>query len=291
MKMLSELDPSLDQSHIVIKNVLCSFSKQRNNRAKSSMSKLYRVNIVKLQKIYQNNFRHQYSKLFLIISTIDKHLTLNTTDLLQTMDEFIDYIKRNESAYSINFKKDIYKLYDHVVLEILQIRYMGEIENKGDANNLKTICELNNARNLAENARKRAVKATIKIDNMQKEYITILGIFASIIIAFVATLSFSTSVLQNIDKPNTLKLVAIICFLGVFIVNILNLLFNFVREIHFGKEDNKDKKHWLKLCIFNAIIIIIALVCLYLALGYDEKHPSQKDNNSTINFHITAPRF
>lgn len=288
MKMLSELDPSLDQSHIVIKNVLCSFSKQRNNRAKSSMSKLYRVNIVKLQKIYQGNFRHQYSKLFLIISTIDKHLTLNTTDLLQTMDEFIDYIKRNESAYSINFKKDIYKLYDHVVLEILQIRYMGEIENKGDANNATAMKELNHAKSLAEAASNNANKATDKLSNMQKEYIAILGIFAAIILAFVSGLVFSNSVLQNIDKASIYKLLLISITIGFFITNILLFLFNFVKSIIRNNENNSALDPHIS--YFNLAAIILILVLLAVSIPHESIY-KKYDSNSTINVNTANISF
>ena len=41
---------------------------------------------------------------------------------------------------------------------------------------------------------------------MQSEYITILGIFASIVLAFTGGMTFSTSVLENISSPQFIVL-------------------------------------------------------------------------------------
>jgi hypothetical protein len=232
-----------------------------------------------LLKIYKDeDFRHSYSDItmYLFDITTDNYIELET--IVWRIKEIVEKIDEEPA------KKRIFKLYDHLNLELVRIKYLlPKIQ--------ETNGKIQNANQRVENLEKLASSTEQNVKDTQKNYITILGIFASIIIAFVANMSFSASVLQNIDKPNTFKLVAIICFLGVFIVNILNLLFNFVREIYFGKEDNKGKKYWSKLWIFNATIIIIALACLYLALDYDKKYSPQKDNNSTINFNITAPRF
>ena len=156
MKMLSELEDSLDKEHIVVKNVLCSFSKRKT---KSSTNRLININIKRLKEIYQGDFRHQYSKLFLIISAIDKHQTLDTADLLQSMNETAEYVKNNHSKYNGDFRKCFDKLYDHVTLEILQINYMRGIENKGDANNATTMKELRSAMSLAKTASDNADKS------------------------------------------------------------------------------------------------------------------------------------
>ena len=174
MKMLFELEDSLDKEHIVVKNVLCSFSKRKT---KSSTNRLLNINIKRLQEIYQGDFRHQYSKLFLIISAIDKHQTLDTADLLQSMNEAAEYVKNNHSKYNDDFKKCFDKLYDHVTLEILQINYMRGIENKGDANNATTMKELRGAMSLAKTASDNADKATGKLNGMQKDYIICQSIF------------------------------------------------------------------------------------------------------------------
>ncbi len=280
--MLSELESSLDKKHIVVKNVLCSFSKRKT---KSSTNRLLNINIKRLQEIYQGDFRHQYSKLFLIISAIDKHQTLDTADLLQSMNEAVEYVKNNHSKYNDDFKKCFDKLYDHVTLEILQINYMRGIENKGDANNATTMKELRNAMSLAKTASDNADKATDKLNGMQKDYITILGIFAAIILAFVSGLVFSNSVLQNMDKASIYRIIAVISLIAIFIVNILNSLFSFIKQIHYGKDDESSK--FKPLNLFN---IIMLLIIILTGVAWYRYHPYEHKTttNSTTTININA---
>lgn len=283
--MLSELESSLDKKHIVVKNVLCSFSKRKT---KSSTNRLLNINIKRLQEIYQGDFRHQYSKLFLIISAIDKHQTLDTADLLQSMNEAVEYVKNNHSKYNDDFKKCFDKLYDHVTLEILQINYMRGIENKGDANNATTMKELRNAMSLAKTASDNADKATDKLNGMQKDYITILCIFAAIILAFVSGLVFSNSVLQNIDKASIYKLLLISITIGFFITNILLFLFSFVKSIIRNNENNSALDPHIS--YFNLAAIILILVLLAVSIPHESIY-KKYDSNSTINVNTANISF
>ena len=292
-----KLDPSInrdsDNKLYEILNNLCRTEEAPNDNLVSE-----------LREIYKDNFRHSYSSINASLISISKGDITKITIIANKLLEIYKEVEKSLKASDKNeeeFLRHLFKLYDHINLEAVQLQFMtstSEQIRKTESNIQNTENKINE-QSEEVNKTKESIQITkneieqVKnvIEKTQANYIAILGIFASIIIAFVANMSFSASVLQNIDKPNTFKLVAIICFLGVFIVNILNLLFNFVREIYFGKEDNKGKKYWSKLWIFNATIIIIALACLYLALDYDKKYSPQKDNNSTINFNITAPRF
>ena len=285
MKMLSELENSLDKEHIVVKNVLCSFSKRKT---KSSRNRLLNINIKQLEEIYQGDFRHQYSKLFLIISAIDKHQTLDTADLLQSMNETAEYVKNNHSKYNGDFRKCFDKLYDHVTLEILQINYMRGIENKGDANNATTMKELRSAMSLAKTASDNADKATDKLNGMQKDYITILGIFAAIILAFVSGLVFSNSVLQNIDKASIYKLLLISIIIGFFITNILLFLFNFLKSIVRNNENNSALDPHIS--YFNLAAIILILVLFAVSVSHESIY-KKYDSNSTINVNTANISF
>ncbi|ARR00298.1 hypothetical protein [Campylobacter porcelli] len=247
--MLSDINPHLDKKHLIIKDVLCSLSKQNALRDKSGQFRL-NGNIDKLKEVYvsstdnaSEDFRHKYSKIFLILSRIDREKNeLSIDNLMEAIEEARAYIEDESNGYSTNFVNKFLKLYDHVVLEILQIKYMREIENKGENNNSETIKKLKEAQILAENASNSASKATKKINDMQKEYITILGIFASIVFAFVAGLTFSTSVLSNIHQASVYRLSFIVCLIGLFITNILHYLYAFIREIHFSKINQDFEK-------------------------------------------------
>ena len=292
--MLSELEYSLDKEHITIKDVICSFAKVGSLDGDKNSQHRLDGNIKKRQEIYENmNFRHKYSKIFLIISSIDKVEKTNSgnilsiDDLMHSMEIAYEYIS-SSNEYKDSFKKCFYKLYDHVVLEILQIRYMREIENKGDVNNATTMKELKHAKSLAETASNNANKVTDKLNNMQKDYIAILGIFAAIILAFVSGLVFSNSVLQNIDKANIYKLLLISITIGFFITNILLFLFSFVKSITRNNENNSVLDPHIS--YFNLAAIILILVLFAVSVSHESIY-KKYDSNSTINVNTANTSF
>ncbi len=85
---------------------------------------------------------------------------------------------------------------------------------------------------------------------MQKEYITILGIFASIVLAFTGGIVFSSSVLENIHKSSIYRISIIAFIIGLVFFNLIWLLMDFIRDIN-GKV---IRKKWLWLMV-NLILI------------------------------------
>lgn len=184
--------------------------------------------ISELQLIYVDDFRHYYSEIFgtiTIIKNDDKYdlqtLTENISKIFQEVK-----IKHDESAENINeeFFLKVKKLYDHINLDVSRIKYTETLVNKITEQNRTTNEELR--------------KINDKAEKMQRDYVTILGIFAAVIIAFVSGMTFSTSVLNNIDKVSIYRLVFIITLIALFIFNLLNLLFDFLIKINKISSDN-----------------------------------------------------
>lgn len=184
--------------------------------------------ISELQLIYVDDFRHYYSEIFgtiTIIKNDDKYdlqtLTENINKIFQEVK-----IKHDESAENINeeFFLKVKKLYDHINLDVSRIKYTETLVNKITEQNRTTNEELR--------------KINDKAEKMQRDYVTILGIFAAVIIAFVSGMTFSTSVLNNIDKVSIYRLVFIITLIALFIFNLLNLLFDFLIKINKISSDN-----------------------------------------------------
>ena len=67
---------------------------------------------------------------------------------------------------------------------------------------------------------------------VQKEYITILGIFSSVVLAFVGGITFSSSVLQNIDAVSIYRLLMIIDLLAMVLINSIYILIKFIMHIN-----------------------------------------------------------
>ena len=71
-----------------------------------------------------------------------------------------------------------------------------------------------------------------EIKGIQKEYITILGIFAAIMLAFVGSFTFSTSVLNNVGKTDVFELVIVALVIGLVFILLISILIDFLREIN-----------------------------------------------------------
>ena len=71
-----------------------------------------------------------------------------------------------------------------------------------------------------------------EIKSVEKEYISILGIFAAIVLAFVGGITFSTSVLQNISMVSIFRLLLVIDFLAFILINTIYILVKFIFTIN-----------------------------------------------------------
>lgn len=83
-------------------------------------------------------------------------------------------------------------------------------------------------------------KKSIETDSkrLEKEYISILGIFASVVLAFIGGSMFSTSVLENIANTNIYRIVFITDFLAFVVVNLVYLLVMFIIRINEMPREN-----------------------------------------------------
>ena len=265
---------------ITINNNESLFGKDDNEKSNINFSELDKL-VLGIFPTH-NEKRYSYAK-------ITNHILKKTEGdkssfllLLQTISEnlnqLIELFKKisndKQNKYN-NASIGVYKLKDHIDIEIYRIERQEELQKKTEeAIKEKTEEFSKEVRNIKDNLTKISV-----------QYITILGIFASIVLAFVSGLAFSTSVLQNIDKVSIYRLIAVISLIAIFIVNILNSLFSFIKQIHYGKDDESSK--FKPLNLFNIIMLLIIIltgVAWYLYHPYEHKTTT----NSTTTININA---
>lgn len=237
---------------------------------------------LRLESVYYNtgsdNFRHYYSDIFAWLTLIDSDPSIGNLDILaQNMQTIKDgYVPKNKDDYDelIDISKEIIKLYDHTNLDISRINYTKRMAGE-------TLSELSKAKLVIENLKQQVKDSEIarteatehlnfesaklkeEIGNaqkkMQNEYITILGIFAAIVLAFTGGMSFSSSVLENIDKASIYRMLAIVLILGLILFNLIWLLIDFLRDIN-GKS---IRKWWLVL-LANGLLLA-GLIFIFVA--------------------------
>ncbi|WP_139549094.1 hypothetical protein [Helicobacter pylori] len=198
---------------------------------------------------YEGEYRHKYSKITTIIlsSTRDKEQAFMTlTQNIRTLKEIQD----NKEVESI--KPKLEKLYDHMNLECIKLQDFDE--------KMSRVKDVSNK--LEDDLNKNYKKLSEELNKQQTQYITILGIFASIVLTFVGGLAFSTSVLSNIDKANAYRLVFVMAFIALFFGNILYLLFSFLSKISLSKEEKDKQENFFKKPIFwfNIMVTILFVI-------------------------------
>ncbi|MCQ2936979.1 hypothetical protein JT120_01265 [Helicobacter pylori] len=205
-----------------------------------------------LKEIYQGEYRHKYSK----ITTIILNFTRDREQAFMTLTQNIRTLKEIQDNKEVeSIKPKLEKLYDHMNLECIRecIRLQDFDEKMSRVKDISI---------KLEDLNKNYEKLSEELNKQQTQYITILGIFASIVLTFVGGLAFSTSVLSNIDKANAYRLVFVMAFIALFFGNILYLLFSFLSKISLSKEEKDKQENFCKkpMFWFNLIVTILLVI-------------------------------
>lgn len=150
---------------------------------------------------------------------------------ISNLQKLVDFSYKEHSTLYDNKKCEdiVTRIYDHAMLANQQI----EMANQIYYNNIdETQREFD--RHL------EMVTSELKADNkkIQKEYITILGIFAAISLTFIGELTFSASVLQNMHLVSIYRLVLVIDMLALIFSNMLYFLTKFIAAINSKEKSN-----------------------------------------------------
>lgn len=241
---------------------------------------------LELEQIYyiqgsDEHFRHFYSDILSTLTQIDSDDNQGSLDVLAVNMQAIKdgYQAVNyDGSKLIDISKSIIKLYDHTNLEVARINYTKQLNNvtKSDLASTKELLqkqkeEFDNAKSETEMIRntlgEETDKANKRIEDsqkqMQNEYVTILGIFAAIVLAFTGGMTFSSSVLNNISKASVYRLSLISFIIGMIFFDLIWVLIDFIRDIN-GKS---IRKKWL--FVFVNIVMIGGIVCSCLAYKYN----------------------
>lgn len=159
----------------------------------------------------RESFRHFYSDIALFVAQYPEHATKALANL-----EAI----RFSPHFQPETKKQINKLYDHISLEVARIRYLDEIKK----NLKKSISLLEKFRDECEDLKR-------KIQNTQREYVGVLGIFVSIILAFSGFFSFNKNMFENIHVTSQRPFIILSIISGLVLTGILTAFFCYIHKL------------------------------------------------------------
>ena len=187
------------------------------------------------------------------------------------VDKLLQYVLDDENQVSEDSRKICIKFYDHFQLNLTQIECANIITKNGIANAMKDEIEDSHK----------------EIKGIQKEYITILGIFAAIMLAFVGAFTFSTSVLNNLGNVPVFELVTVAIIIGLVFVILIALLLDFLREIN-DKEitDENGKKRWSKKTKLGIGILVALSIVSLISCGVSKMSFPENINICGHNYRI-----
>lgn len=226
-----------------------------------------------LESIYHlandaTGFRHYYSDIFAKMFDIksDEKLASGTLENLIYNLRFINdhyherkIINMDENGMPIDVEKNIRKLYDHVSLEIARMSY----SDKGDVYVAQQGATLMNLSDKVEKMQHEAKDIRDSIEKSKLDYIAILGIFASVVLAFVGGMAFSTSVLENIKDVSIYRLVITALIIGVIFVTVIFLMFYFVGILSGRKLNDESSLNPLLLSYGLFIFLIVTVYIMW----------------------------
>lgn len=152
------------------------------------------------------------------------------------LEKLLLYSLDDGNHVSENTKRVIIKIYDHVQLALHQIENANSI--------------------IAASIDDAKINLQKEIKGTEKEYISILGIFASIILTFVGGITFSTAVLRNIGGVSIFRLLIVVDFLAFILINAVYVLIKFIYEINDKNTKLFDVRTINYSCLVIAIIVI-----------------------------------
>lgn len=207
----------------------------------------------RMESIYKNDygqkpFRHFYSDFFPKLVEIKNNVELGNIDVLAANLRGLMYGYQaqnlDENGEMIDIEDEIIKLYDHINLDAARLNHFTQTFSKTERSLEKL-----------EEDGKKAKEGIQKAKNAEKNYITILGIFASIVLAFTGGLAFSTSVLENIQDVSPYRLAFVVEALAFVFINVIYILTWFIQKVH----DNNAAKYPTFMIALNAILALAVL--------------------------------
>ena len=200
----------------------------------------------------QNYLREQTSRERILYSEISSFVYGLSVDEQGNFATNIEYLLTlavdEKSDIEETVCKVIIKIYDHFQLAVSQKNLNTETNDVIKSHLAGSIDEA-----------KKSITDSAK--NMEKEYITILGIFASVVLAFVGGLTFSTSVLQYINSISVYRLLLVIDLIAVVLINSVYLLMKFICHIN-DKQIKVFSIKWFNI-VFGIIGIFIVLAWIF----------------------------
>lgn len=229
----------------------------------------------KFKKIYDQGFRHSYSSLTGIILRINKEEDGAFGCVLDNLSSIKERTGDDKLAKSLD------KLYDHLSLEYIRLDQLNVEYNQKIASLRHMINHVEREKEQLEDSFSQKISKLEEEANKSKtEVVTILSIFAAIVLTFMGGMSFTSSTFTGIANTSIYRLIGIEIICGLVIFNTISTLVYLISRIVDKKISvkcktdeccctnecwafNKLRKKYPLIFWFNIIMMTLLLVDVF----------------------------
>lgn len=224
--------------------------------------------ISELQEIYSGEYRHDYSIFFPLLYDLGTDDSKSSIDTLQyslfTIKGFIDknYMNTKDGSYNSEYKR-IIKLIDHLNLE--STRIIVELKHQKQIDEAKLHVEF--ITKAYKKVSDDLETATNKAEKIQKEFISILSIFAAVVLFFTVDSNYFANAMSGMNNSSIFKIVFVVCICGLVLTNGFYLLFDFINKIvhnsnYKTSENSRTNKRLQNKSVVYVNILIVTIMIM-----------------------------
>ena len=230
---MNSIDEELDKQKI-IENFIIELSKRHNDK-RTILDKFN-----EFKNIYTHKYRHSYAYIFSVVNKIKKESSEDSPFL--NIQYNLDYLKEEEMtklADNDDRYTSVVKFFDHLSLEISRFTVWLEYESRikkyqNDLNDnqekLKRLQEkLEN--DLEENLSKSLIELKNETSKVKTDFVTILSIFAAVIIGFAGVLGFGGNLMANLKDVLIYKAVFMMLISGLVLFNGIFVMLHIIAKL------------------------------------------------------------
>lgn len=200
----------------------------------------------------------------------------------------MNYItKIDDTAYERDPYKSLNKLFDHINLELLRYQYYNE--EAADAKDLSVQLEatrkqleetyeaiefgksFQDTKNYINQAKQNIRRSNRIADSLQTQMVSILGVFAAIIVAFFGGLSIFGSIFNNLNQKEFYRIGIMGSLVGLVFFDVIVFLLcaigYFINKPLALANKLGSTKNFYKTCFKAINIILISMFFIFIALA------------------------
>lgn len=224
----------------------------------------------------ERTFRHSYFKISAYLQSIEPEMASGVSPIGENLGLLENII--TERKYD-KVRRKILKLIDHCKLELSRFTYFEKAFWKSSVAKK----ELSQINTYSLNLNDRYEKLRDDLDRSKSEQITILSIFAAIMLSVIGGLGFLDSTLEGINNASVFRLIGVCCICGFVIFNTTFMLiymasrvakrsiYSFCSSAKEGRDCTKENKMCDKNCsqiirLYKRLPYIFWVNCVLLTI-------------------------